>query len=227
METVKRIKEPHPEREYSRFEEAMHAALHGGGALLSIVGLVFLLLKAAGNTAALVSSAVFGASLIILYLASCAYHTSCLVFGEDKPSRIRDLTMKCDHSLIYILILGTYTPACLSAMGGIVGTVVFAVVATCAVIGIVMNAIDVERFKKVSLILYLVAGWTIAAAIYPYYKAVGWGGIAFLLIGGAAYTVGVLFYRARHIPYMHIVWHIFVLLGSIFHYFMVYLYCLS
>ncbi len=216
-----------PPREYSRFEEITHAVTHGAGALLSAVGLVFLILKAAGDPIALVSAIVFGISLIVLYLASCAYHSSCVIFGETAPSRIRDLAMKCDHSLIYILILGTYTPACLAAMGGAVGIAVFAIVAAACLLGIVLNVIDVERFKRISLILYLVAGWTIAAAIYPYYTAVGPGGIACLLLGGAAYTVGVLFYRAKHIKYMHIVWHLFVLLGSIFHYFMVYSYCLS
>ena len=111
-----------PEREFSRLEEIAHSVTHGIGAVLSILGLILLILKAsASDTMALIGASVFGAALIILYSASFSYHTSCAVYGSVRPSRIRDICMKCDHSLIYILILGTYAPACLSAMRGAVG----------------------------------------------------------------------------------------------------------
>ncbi len=223
----KKVKDAIPEREFSRFEEIAHSATHGGGALLSIAALVLLVLKAVSSgAAAIVGAVVFGAALIILYSASCAYHTSCAVYGSVRPSRVRDICMKCDHSLIYILILGTYTPACISGMGGAVGYTVFGVVLACCLVGITLNVIDVERFMKVSLALYVIAGWTIALAIKPYYTAVGTGGIVLLVLGGVAYTVGIFFYKAKNTKYMHIIWHLFVLLGSIMHFLMVYLYCI-
>lgn len=212
-------------REFTRLEETVHAATHGAGAILGIIGLIFLVIKASTATA-LLSSVIFGISLILLYAASGTFHASCAIWGTQKPSRFRDFTEKCDHSLIYLLILGTYAPACLSAMGGTVGYLLFALVATCCVLGFVLNVINVKRFSKVSMVLYVISGWTIAAAIYPYYRAVGIGGIALLLAGGVSYTVGLLFYRARHIPYLHIVWHALVLLGSVLHFFMVYFYCI-
>ena len=216
-----------PEREFSLFEEVTHSVTHGVGALLSVVGLILLIIKASAiGASALVGATVFGAALIILYSASFSYHTSCAVFGSVKPSRVRDVCMKCDHSLIYILILGTYTPACISAMGGVVGYTVFGIVLFSCAVGIILNVINVERFQKISLALYVIAGWTIAFAIKPYYTAIGARGIILLVLGGVAYTVGIFFYKAKSVKYMHIIWHFFVLLGSIFHYLMVYFYCI-
>ena len=215
-----------PDREFSVFEEIAHSVTHGGGALLGIVGLVLLIIRASqSGAAATVAASIFGASLIILYSASCAYHSSCAIYGSVKPSRVRDICMKCDHSLIYLLILGTYAPACISAMGGFVGYTVFGVVLACCLVGIVLNVIDVERFKNISLALYVIAGWTIAVAIKPFYNAIGTQGTVLLVLGGISYTIGILFYKAKNTKYMHIIWHFFVLLGSIFHYLMVYFYC--
>ena len=214
-------------REFSRFEEVTHSVTHGVGAILSIVGLILLIIKAAASGAsALVGATFFGAALIILYSASFSYHTSCAIFGSVNPSRVRDICMKCDHSLIYILILGTYTPACISAMGGAVGYTVFGIVFLSCIVGIILNVIDVERFQKISLALYVIAGWTIAFAIKPYYAAIRARGITLLVLGGVAYTVGIFFYKAKSVKYMHIIWHFFVLLGSIFHYLMVYYFCI-
>ena len=212
-------------REFTRLEETVHAATHGAGAILGIIGLIFLVIKASTATA-LLSSVIFGISLILLYAASGTFHASCAIWGTQKPSRFRDFTEKCDHSLIYLLILGTYAPACLSAMGGTVGYLLFALVATCCVTGFVLNVVNVQRFIRVSLVLYVISGWAIAAAVLPFYRAVGAGGVALLLLGGVSYTGGLIFYGLRKIPYFHIVWHLLVLLGSVLHFFMVYLYCL-
>jgi hemolysin III len=111
-------------------------------------------------------------------------------------------------------------------MRGAVGYTVFGVVFISCGVGILLNVIDVERFMKVSLALYVVAGWTIAIAIKPYYEAIGFPGILLLVLGGISYTVGIFFYKAKSVKYMHIIWHLFVLLGSIFHYLMVYFYCI-
>lgn len=234
MENVKRMglhglklqKNKVEEREYESYEEITHAVTHGAGALLGVVGFILLLIKTSGSGFLNVFSvAVYGISLVVLYSASCAYHTCCAVYGSYQPSRVRDFFMKCDHSMIFFLILGTYTPACLSAMRGFVGYTVFALVASCCVLGVILNVISVERFHKISLVLYLVTGWSIVVALYPYYQAVGSEGIAFLVLGGILYTVGFLFYKMQHIKNMHIIWHLFVIAGSVMHYIMVYGFC--
>jgi len=226
VHTIRKEKPETVEREFSRYEEVTHAITHAVGAVLGVLGLILLLIKASGaGFLSVFSASLYGASRIILYSASCAYHSSCAVYGSYKPSRVRDFFMKCDHSMIYFLILGTYTPACLASMGGFVGFTVFGVVAVCCILGVILNVIDVERFKKISLILYLVTGWTIVIALRPYYDAIGPRGIGFLVLGGILYTVGVIFYKMQNIRNMHIIWHFFVLAGSVMHYIMVYFYC--
>lgn len=212
-------------RSFTRAEEIVHAITHGAGTILGLIALILMIGKAT-TTAGLISAIVFGVSLILLYTASGSFHASCAIWGKDSPSRVRDFTEKCDHSLIFLLILGTYTPACLAAMGGIVGYVLFALVGTCCAVGFVLNVINVQKFIRVSLVLYVISGWAIAAAVVPFYHAVGAGGVAMLLAGGVSYTTGLIFYGLRRVPYFHIVWHLLVLGGSVFHFFMVYLYCL-
>ena len=124
--------------------------------------------------------------------------------------------------MIFVLILGTYVPVCWTALGGWLGWVVFGVVATCSALGIVINIIDVGRFHKLSLIIYIVSGWTIALVTIPFVSVVGWGGFAFLLAGGLSYTIGVIFYRMTKTPYMHLIWHLLVTLGSVMHFVMIY-----
>ena len=110
-------------------------------------------------------------------------------------------------------------------MGGTVGWLVFSVVGFCTIIGIILNCISVKKYSKICLFLYIVAGWTIAVALYPYYKAIGAMGILFLVLGGLLYTGGIFFYKKKTTPYMHAVWHVFVTLGSVMHYVMNYFYC--
>lgn len=214
------------QRDFTRSEEIIHALTHGAAALLGIPGLILMMLQAIGQgVLATSAAAIYGASLIILYSASCAYHASCARFGEHTISPVRDFFMKCDHSMIFILILGTYTPACLAAMGGTIGWTVFGIVAACCTLGIILNIIDVKRFHKISLILYIVTGWTIVIACVPLLHAIGPIGFALIVGGGILYTVGVIFYRMEHIPYMHIIWHLFVIGGSLMHYLAIYFYC--
>ena len=218
---------PH-ERQYFKREEVLHSLSHALGALLGVLGLVLLILKAIPlGAVAVVGGAVFGVALIVLYSASALYHGACAHYGEYTVSPVRDFFMKCDHCMIFILIVGTYTPACIYAMGGWIGWTVFGVVAGSSVLGLVLNANDVDRFHKISLVLYLVTGWAIAAASIPYYKAIGPVGFGFLLAGGLFYTIGVIFYKLQKIPYMHLLWHLFVIGGSVMHFFMVYGYCFS
>lgn len=218
---------PHARR-YRPAEEVLHSLTHALGALLAVLGLVLLILRAAPlPPSATVGAIIFGVALILLYSASALYHGACARYGDDTVCPLRDFFMKCDHCMIYVLIAGTYAPACLYAMGGWVGWTVFGIVAACSTLGLVLNMIDVDRFGRVSLVLYLLTGWTIAAASVPYYRAVGPWGFGLLLLGGVLYTVGVFFYKRQRTPYMHVIWHLFVLGGSIAHFFMVYSFCLT
>lgn len=204
----------------SKNEELVNALTHGIGALAAILATVLLVIKTAGlGTLSVVSAVLYGSSMIILYSASCAYHT------VKNGTRAKVFLQKFDHASIFLLITGTYIPGCWVSMGGVVGWLVFSLVFGCGIVGIVLNCIDVKRFSRICLWLYIIAGWTIAAALYPYYKAIGGMGILFLVAGGILYTGGIVFYKMKKTPYMHALWHVFVILGSVMHYLMVYFYC--
>ena len=212
-------------REFTKKEEIIHAAMHGAAALLGIVGLVFLIMRASSMGAlALGGAIIFGMSLVILYSASFFYHATCVKYSARDGALLRKIAQKCDHSLIFLLILGTYVPACWTALGGYMGWTVFGVVATCSILGMALNVINVGKFAKVSLVLNLISGWTIVVASLPYFNAIGPIGFNFLVAGGLFYTVGVVFYKLKRIPYMHVIWHAFVILGTVMHYIMVYNY---
>ncbi len=215
-----------PLRGFTAKEEWIHSATHGLTALVAIFATVLLVLRAAPlGTVHTLGAALFGISLVILYSASATYHASCAIFPSEVRSRVRDIAQKFDHCCIFILIVGTYIPACFTSLGGAIGWTVFGVVGTCCTVGLILNAISVERFQGVSLWLYIITGWTIAIASVPLYRVIGSAGFAFLLAGGIFYTVGVIFYRLQNIKYMHIIWHSLVILGSVMHYLMVYFYC--
>ncbi len=205
--------------EHSATEEFLHSLTHGASAVLSAVGLVFLIMKTATlGVLDLVGSVIFGVSLVMLYSASAIYHAS------PYETKSREVLQKLDHCMIFVLILGTYAPACWTTLGGWLGWCVFAVVAVCGVVGVAINLIDIGRFYKLSLVLYVVSGWMIAIATVPFIKAIGWEGFAFLLGGGIFYTAGLIFYRMKNTKYMHLIWHLFVMLGSLMHYIMIYSY---
>ena len=201
-------------------EEKINAATHIFSALLAILGTVLLIIKTSSLGAlSVISAALYGASMIILYSASSCYHL------VKNGTRAKIFLQKFDHASIFLLITGTYIPGCWVAMGGAVGWIVFALVAGCGIVGIVLNCIDVKRYSKICLFLYIVAGWTIAAAGYPYYKAIGFFGFMFLVLGGLLYTGGIFFYKMKTTPYMHALWHMFGTLGSVMHFIMLYFYC--
>lgn len=204
---------------HSKTEEFLHSLTHGSSAILGAVGLAFLISRSAPLGALdLAGAIIFGVSLILLYSASAIYHSA------PFESRARDVLQKFDHCMIFVLILGTYVPVCWTALGGWLGWCVFGVVAACSVIGIIVNLIDIARFHKFSLLLYVISGWMIAIATVPFIRVVGWEGFAFLLAGGISYTVGIYFYRIHRIPYMHLIWHLLVSLGSALHFIMIYSY---
>ncbi|WP_415933090.1 PAQR family membrane homeostasis protein TrhA [Ruminococcus champanellensis] len=201
-------------RKYTLGEELFNAITHGIGALLSVAGCVVLLVRChqLGDSVAAVSSAIYGATLIILYTMSTLYHA---IANEKAKAVFRVF----DHVTIYLLIAGTYTPYTLACLGGALGWTLFGIVWTAAIVGIVFSSISLRRFQKLSLICYIAMGWVILIAIKPLWQVIGTLPMVFLVIGGVLYTGGVLFYQMKESRYMHSIWHLFVIAGSIFQYF--------
>jgi hemolysin III len=204
---------------YSLREEIAHSAIHGVGIVLSLAGLAALVVTAhrtgdAGNVAA---SAVYGVTLFLLYLASTLYHS--IPFPRAKR-----ILRVLDHSAIYLLIAGTYTPVTLITLRGQWGWTLFGLVWGLAILGITLKVAAMGRFRGLSLALYIGMGWLVLVALGPLVQAIGRGGMVLLTLGGIAYTSGVVFYVWRRLPYHHAVWHAFVLAGSVLHFFAVLLY---
>ncbi len=206
-------------KRYSLGEEIANSLTHGIGALLSICGLVVLVNLAAthGNIWHVVSSSIFGATMILLYLTSTLYHSI-------TAPRAKELLRLLDHVAIYLLIAGTYTPFLLVNLRGPWGWSVFALVWSIALTGIILKVSPLGQKRGLSLGLYLTLGWIILIAINPLLSALDPGGIRLLVAGGFTYTGGVIFYIWKQLPYNHAIWHLFVLAGSIFHFFAVLLY---
>lgn len=202
---------------YTKGEEIWSSVSHGVGAALSIAGLVLLLIFSSGDGWKIASSLVFGISLILLYTMSTLYH------ALTHPAAKRVMRI-LDHSMIFLLIAGTYTPFTLVSLHGRTGWTVFGVIWAAAVVGILLNAIDMERFKRASLICYLAMGWQIVFAIKPMLESVRTEGLLLLLAGGLFYTGGVVFYVLKRYKFFHSIWHMFVVAGSVLHYFSILFY---
>ena len=194
-------------------EEIANTISHGLGALLALAGAVPLVTKAAltGSALRTASLTAYGVSLVLLYTASAVYH------GVRAP-RVKRVLRIMDHCSIFVLILGTYIPMSLLVVGGRTGWLLFLTNTTLAVIGITLNAIDL------SMALYALMGWLIVVALRAIIQALPPLGLALLVGGGLAYTVGILFYKSQR-GYMHFVWHLFVLAGSVLQYVCIALYC--
>ncbi|RUO76694.1 PAQR family membrane homeostasis protein TrhA [Pseudidiomarina taiwanensis] len=206
---------------YSNEEEIAHALTHGIGAVASIVGLVFMLVWAVryGDVWHTVSAAVYGTSLILLYLASTLYHA----FPWPK---VKGFFQQIDHAAIYLLIAGTYTPFLLVSLRGAWGWSLFGVIWTIAITGVILEVVMKERKKWLSLTLYLGMGWMALVAIKPMLDQVAGQGLLLLLAGGLAYSFGVIFYTWKGLKYHHAIWHVFVLAGSVLHFFSIFYYVL-
>ena len=204
---------------YTKGEEIANAVTHGIGALLSIAALVFLVLfsRNYGDSWYVVSYTIYGISLVILYLESTLYHSI-------TNLKIKSLFRIFDHSSIFLLIAGTYTPFTLTVLRGKVGWSIFIIVWTLAVAGIVMKFFFVGRFNVLSTIFYIVMGWMIIFAIKPLMLALPYYGLVLLFAGGILYTLGAVLYLFDKIPYNHAVWHLFVIAGSTCHFFCILLY---
>lgn len=198
---------------YSFGEEVANSVTHGVGWLLSVCGLAILVTLAAitGGALRVVSCAVFGATLVLLYAASTLYHA--------LPSeRAKHVFRVLDHSAIFLLIAGTYTPLSLVAVGGPWGWSLFGAIWLLALIGVLLNTIAHGKWRWLSIILYVSMGWMVVIAFRPLVAAVSPGVLGLVIAGGLAYTVGLAFYGWRRLRYGHAVWHLFVLAGSVLHY---------
>ena len=207
-----------PDERFSAAEELAHSLTHGAGLLLGIAALVLMIVFAAqrGSAIHVVSFTVYGVTLVVLYASSTFYHA--LPSGRGK--RVFGIL---DHAAIFLLIAGTYTPFALVTLDGGWGWSLFAVIWALAIGGVVLEAVSRGRVRRVQLLLYLVMGWGIVGAARPLLKELAPAGLVLLLAGGLAYTLGVVFFLWRR-PFHHAVWHIFVLGGSICHFFAVFLY---
>ena len=202
-------------------EELANSITHGVGLALSAAGGVVLIVLAAlrGDAWHVVSVSVFGATLVMLYSASMVYH----IVRSPRAKRVFRIL---DHSSIYLLIAGTYTPFLLVNMRGGWGWTLFGLVWGLAVLGILFKSFFVERFAFASTAVYLAMGWIVVIAVKPLLASVAGGGIALLLAGGVAYSLGVVFFAWERFPFNHAIWHLFVLAGSVFHYLAVLFYVL-
>lgn len=206
---------------YSRREEVANAITHGIGALLSIAALVLLIVFASlkGTPWHVVSFTIYGVSMLLLYSCSTIVHSL-------KEGKAKDLFEIFDHSSIYLYIAGSYTPFLLVATRGALGWTLFGIVWGIAIGGTVFKAFFVKRFLFMSTLFYLGMGWLIVLIWPQLTAAVPGPGITLLAAGGLLYTLGTLFYVWRGFPYHHAVWHLFVLGGSVLHFFAILLYLL-
>ncbi|MGF1698399.1 hemolysin III family protein [Vibrio kyushuensis] len=206
--------------EYTSREELANSVSHGLGVLFGIVALVLLLQKsmaAQADTLTFVSMGLYGASIIILFLASTLYHS----ISYAKAKR---WLKTFDHCAIYLLIAGTYTPYLLVGLRTPLAIGLMIVIWLIALVGIIMKLFFVYRFKKASLITYLAMGWLSLVVIYQLALNIEMGGLILLAVGGLIYSLGVVFYVIKRIPYNHAIWHLFVLGGSVCHFLSIYLY---
>ncbi|MCX4074622.1 PAQR family membrane homeostasis protein TrhA [Aeromonas caviae] len=201
---------------YSPREEWVNRLSHGLGLLLGGLGLVLLLHKGWDQgPRVLLSYGVYGASLVLLYLASTLYHSVSSVAA-------RRWSKLFDHCAIYLLIAGTYTPFLLVALDTPLAQGLMVVIWGLALAGVVFKLIFINRFKKVSLFTYLMLGWLSLVVIYQLYLHLDGTGLLLLGLGGLIYSLGVIFYVAKSIPYNHAIWHLFVLGGSLCHFMAIY-----
>ena len=208
---------------YTAGEEVANSILHGIGTLGAIAGLVLLNLKlrgvlggSGGNSLDITAGILFAASMIGMFLASTLYHA----IQHREAKRILRIL---DHSVIYLFIAGTYTPLCLSGLKGAWGLSLFAVEWSLAALGITLYVLDNKALKKIEVAVYILMGWAIVVGFIPLIRAVPTASVVLLFAGGVAYSLGTVWYRKKNTHGSHIVWHCFVLLGALCHWFSIWL----
>ena len=205
-----------PHHIYSNSEELWNVASHAIGFALAIVGLVFLILRAEGTTA-VTSVSIYGGTLVFMFLASTVYHA----ITHPKSKRVLKII---DHSAIYLLIAGTYTPFLLVSLDGILSLSSIILIWTLAVFGVCFKLLAGHKYPRISLATYLAMGWFAVLLGYPLYLALPAGGLWLLVAGGLLFSLGVIFYTQKHKQYTHAIWHLFVVGGCVCHFYSVYIY---
>lgn len=218
--TVREIELPN----YSLAQELWNAISHGLGTLIALIGGPFLLIKCAetGDAWRIVSCSIFLFAILIMYVFSCLYHA----MGRNAGKKVLRVM---DHDMVFVLIMGTYTPYCLVSIreySSAWGWSIWGIVMTLGIVGIVLNSCNIKKFAIFSMIDYILMGWACVIAFYPLVMALGWWpGTALLLMGGIAYTVGAALYGLgkKHSPWWHSVFHFFCLAGTILMFVSIYL----
>lgn len=206
---------------YTLGEELINSISHGIGVLLGIASLVLTIIFSARNhnPIGIISSCIYGSTMIIMYLISCLYHALSPKLKAKKVFRV------LDHCDIYLFIAGCYTPYCLSLIGGRMGWLIFSIIWISAIIGVLLNAIDLEKFKVPSIMMYLIMGWMIIFSYNSIASLLPKTGLVLLVTGGIAYTIGALLYViGSKKRYFHSVFHFFVLAGTTLQFFSILLY---
>ncbi len=200
-------------------EEIANAVSHGVGALLAIAGTAVLIVTACiyGSAISVVSSALYGAFAILVYLFSTIYHS----LTNTKAKKVFQIF---DHCSIFLMILGSYIPISLCLIKGALGWSLFGVMVGLSIIGIVFNSIDMKKWQKLSMVLYVIMGWSLIVMFKEVMIKVPPKSLILLVGGGISYTLGIVFFGMDKIKYMHYVWHLFVLLGSVLQYFFILFY---
>jgi len=219
MDTVKRTNIASALPFYTICEEIVNSILHGVGALAATAGLVLLIVKTLGflggkraGSLDLIAVLLFTATMIAMFLISTLYHA--IQHHEAKK-----ILRRMDHSVIFIFIAGTYSPFCLSALKGAWGWTLFAVEWSLALTGIILNIMDCKILKKIEVAVYIVMGWAIIAGCVPLIRSVPAQSVILLICGGFAYTFGAFWYRMKKVRFTHVIWHIFVIIGTVCHWF--------
>lgn len=207
---------------YSDKEERINIISHAIGFLLSIVALVLLITKASefGNVRDILSVSIYGISLIVLYAASTLFHSA------TQPMRRKRFQI-FDHSAIFVLIAGTYTPFTLIALPGSEGWLLFIIIWAFALVGVILKLFFTGKYKIISTILYVLMGWMVVFFINPLMDSLALDGLYWLMAGGISYTIGAILYSVKRIKYNHAIFHMFVLLGGFCHFYSIYFYVLS
>lgn len=203
---------------YSVLEERLNALSHLLGMLLAIAGLVYLLIES-NNVLAVTTSAIYGSTLIAMFLASTIYHSVSHVEAKKFFKLL-------DHCAIYLLIAGTYTPLVTITIGGWIGWTALIAIWCIALFGLVFKFVAGSKYPKVSLFTYLLMGWLAIFLAYPFYLALPASGLMLLVAGGLCFSFGVFFYTAKTTRFTHVIWHLFVIAGCACHYFTIYFFVL-
>ena len=205
---------------YNLKEELINSISHGLGGIFAIVALILCVIKA-NNASAIVSCSIYCSLMIVLYIISCIYHALSPKVKGKKVLRV------IDHCNVMLMVAGTYMPVCLSLLHGFIGWLTFSIVWIITIVGVVFNAVDVDKYSVISVICNLLLGWGAVFLIKPMLEYINMQAIMLLIIGGILYTIGSILYGVgRKVPYMHSIFHFFVLGGSVIHFIFIYLYCI-